>query len=398
MNKHNASEGFENLEPPLLAAFLELMAMESGQAHRGVDLESYLLLVDTIRSGYGLTSKEDLLFICKKLWLKPFHVNNPVVNDQVLTKVVERNLASYESATLGSKADGERPGDVTMKEKAAEKKSGDAGEMRSTKKDDANVLQTNPDITNTETGTVSLLVTDYTGEESAHAGEKEKHNQLFSSKPFVLDKKYLPVSQRFIEQTTRSLRVKSKGVGIAVIDVASTVEEVAKTGFVSDWVRTEEDGFVTRWTLMIDVGGSMSPFQDISDAMVSALKNGNMKNEGDIFYFKNYTTNNLFVNTAHTRAVTLRKLQDGPSRQILIISDAGAAKGLYREERVDRTYQMLHHLRRHRIAWLNPMPTSRWEGTSAEEIASFVRMFEVGNDNSDSMANIVHVLKARKIA
>jgi len=44
----------------------------------------------------------------------------------------------------------------------------------------------------------------------------------------------------------------------------------------------------------------------------------------------------------------------------------------------------------HRIAWLNPMPAERWKGTSAEDIAQRVAMFEM---NEGGIKNAVDYLK-----
>jgi uncharacterized protein with von Willebrand factor type A (vWA) domain len=64
---------------------------------------------------------------------------------------------------------------------------------------------------------------------------------------------------------------------------------------------------------------------------------------------------------------------------IIIFSDAGAARGLYNQQRVNWTYYFLTRLRRvaRQITWLNPMPANRWTNTTAAAIATFVPMFAV---------------------
>ena len=64
---------------------------------------------------------------------------------------------------------------------------------------------------------------------------------------------------------------------------------------------------------------------------------------------------------------------------MFIFSDAGAARGGYSEERYELTKEFLAQLKQRLryIAWLNPMPRSRWLGTTAGEIARLVPMFEV---------------------
>ena len=57
---------------------------------------------------------------------------------------------------------------------------------------------------------------------------------------------------------------------------------------------------------------------------------------------------------------------------ILVVGDAGAARGRLDRNRVARTGALLDNLRRRspNVAWLNPMPRTRWPGSTAGEIAS----------------------------
>jgi uncharacterized protein with von Willebrand factor type A (vWA) domain len=55
---------------------------------------------------------------------------------------------------------------------------------------------------------------------------------------------------------------------------------------------------------------------------------------------------------------------------MLIVSDAGGAKGTFSEERVAATEEALRTLGGFTspIAWLNPLPRVRWAGSSAQYI------------------------------
>jgi uncharacterized protein len=61
------------------------------------------------------------------------------------------------------------------------------------------------------------------------------------------------------------------------------------------------------------------------------------------------------------------------------VSDAGAARGFYMPNRIEKTRRMLHQIAAcpnvARTVWLNPMPRDRWWATSAEDIAGLVPMF-----------------------
>lgn len=381
---------------PLQNAFLEIMRTEKGMPHKGVDLSSYLLLIDTLKNGYGLTSKEELLFLCKKLWLKPFHLKSNIMNERVLEEILERHLGVY------ARLDVPLPGDVKVTNPEG-KTITDSGKetntpVTSTVEEGANGNQEAPKATDTvpeeEVGELNFYISEIKDDAAATTTDNS-YNHLFGKKNYSFDNRYLPVSRRFIEQTIRSLRYKVPGAGRATVDIPATVEEVARKGYFDEWKLKEEDGFVTRWTMLIDHEGSMIAFKDLTDAVVESAMTGGVKNEGDVFYFRNYPSEYLFTNPEHTRSVKLRKLITSPARNILIVSDAGAARGYYSEDRVRKVFRLLYQLRSHRIAWLNPLPEQRWKGTSAEKISTYVKMFEPGNDNSDHMGNIIQFFKTK---
>jgi uncharacterized protein with von Willebrand factor type A (vWA) domain len=57
---------------------------------------------------------------------------------------------------------------------------------------------------------------------------------------------------------------------------------------------------------------------------------------------------------------------------LLVVSDAGSARGLLSRRRVRRTNAFLASAARWgtQVVWINPMPSNRWSGTSAERIAA----------------------------
>jgi hypothetical protein len=381
---------------PLQNAFLEIMRTEKGMQHKGVDLSSYLLLIDTLRNGYGLNSKEELLFLCKKLWLKPFHLRSNILNEQVLEEILDRHLSIYARQDVPLS-----PGANTTTPDGRTDSGGDKETDTAVRDTEEGPTDGNPETQKTpeavpeeEVGELNFYISEIKDDAAATTADNS-YNHLFGKKNYSFDNRYLPVSRRFIEQTIRSLRYKVPGAGRATVDIPATVEEVARKGYFDEWKLKEEDGFVTRWTMLIDHEGSMIAFKDLTDAVVESAMTGGVKNEGDVFYFRNYPSEYLFTNPEHTRSVKLRKLITSPARNILIVSDAGAARGYYSEDRVRKVFRLLYQLRAHRIAWLNPLPEQRWKGTSAEKISTYVKMFEPGNDNSDHMGNIIQFFKTK---
>src|SRR5690606_1377024 len=89
----------------------------------------------------------------------------------------------------------------------------------------------------------------------------------------------------------------------------------------------------------------------------------------------------LFLDTFQQRSIELAEfLRQTPRHSTLafIISDAGAARGGVHKKRIDATRHFLEQLRARapRILWLNPMPRSRWAGSSAMYLSFFVDMLE----------------------
>ena len=76
---------------------------------------------------------------------------------------------------------------------------------------------------------------------------------------------------------------------------------------------------------------------------------------------------------------------------MLLVSDAGAARGDYDEQRVEDTKKFLEKLHQYTYlyAWINPLPHSRWKGTTAEDIACFVPMYSLNRDGLNDAINIL---------
>ena len=61
------------IELPLFLFFKQLEAYDRQKKHRALGMDSYFQFLEVIGQGYGLQSKEELYWICKMLWFKPYH-------------------------------------------------------------------------------------------------------------------------------------------------------------------------------------------------------------------------------------------------------------------------------------------------------------------------------------
>ena len=95
-----------------------------------------------------------------------------------------------------------------------------------------------------------------------------------------------------------------------------------------------------------------------------------------------------------TAPVELEKVlaQCDSDTSVLLVSDAGAARGYRRMERIRAITEFLVKLKQRTslICWLNPMPKEPWESSSAEVIGYLVVMEQM---NDTGMSNAIDVVR-----
>jgi uncharacterized protein with von Willebrand factor type A (vWA) domain len=96
-------------------------------------------------------------------------------------------------------------------------------------------------------------------------------------------------------------------------------------------------------------------------------------------YFHNVPAEYIYRDPYLTEKVSFESILaecDG-NTSVLIVSDGGAARGDRRSERFSATAVVLWQIKQHSklIAWLNPLPPKRWQGTTAQLIARLLSMY-----------------------
>lgn len=228
----------------------------------------------------------------------------------------------------------------------------------------------------------------------AVAQETEKSKFLFTEH-------YYPIDLRKVQQNLRTLPAYGINQPSQEIDIERTIDRIIEQGYFNGAVLQQQRKPSSQMLLLIDHQGSMIAFsqlaQDIRREFRSVFMPG--KNEQvksmNAYYFYNAMDGNLFENTAYTKFTSFQKVLNnlrGRSTYVIIISDAGAARGRNDSPRVNNTKETLRELRNHtqKIVWLNPLPAHRWVQTSAGEIAKAVAMFEA---NENGIKNATDVLK-----
>jgi uncharacterized protein with von Willebrand factor type A (vWA) domain len=192
----------------------------------------------------------------------------------------------------------------------------------------------------------------------------------------------------------RQLRKPAPDGPADVLDVEETIERTCRLGFYLSpaYVRREHNH--AHLVLMIDQGGSMTPFHRFTRDLVTTAVHESTLRLVEVYHFHNVPTASLFLDPHMTDPVSWTRIAEHCTADtgVLLISDAGAARGYRRPRRVRATGDFLARLGRHTslVAWLNPMPRDRWSGTSARIVAGLVPMFPM---EPEGLGQAVDVLR-----
>lgn len=203
---------------------------------------------------------------------------------------------------------------------------------------------------------------------------------------------YWPLSRQDMAYAWRYLRRPVADGPANVLDLPATVEQTVHRGFFLAPVYRRRIQNHAHLTLLLDQNGSMVPFHRFARDLISTAQESKAIHHVDVFYFHNTPTDHLYQDQHLTRPVSLAEaLEDcDQNSSLLIVSDAGAARGYRSRERIQATTRFLRKVRAYTplVAWLNPMPMERWPGSSAQIIAHRIPMFQMDADGVASAVDI----------
>lgn len=194
---------------------------------------------------------------------------------------------------------------------------------------------------------------------------------------------YFPVSRRVMVYGWRFLQRPVADGCKTVLDLTATVQRVTEQGYYLAPVYRRKQRNAAKLLLLIDQNGSMMPFHRFSRDLVETAREESLLEVENVqvVYFHNVPANYVYRDVYLTQPVELKEVlgQCDSDTSVLIVSDAGAARGYRRQERIQNTTRFLLQLRKRSslIAWLNPMSRKRWVGSSAEILAYLVPMFQM---------------------
>ncbi len=206
---------------------------------------------------------------------------------------------------------------------------------------------------------------------------------------------YYPISRRSMVYNWRYLRRPIADGLQDVLDIAATLQQVTRQGFYLSPVYKRRSRNDARLLLLVDQNGSMTPFHHFTRDLVETAKAEGALEPDHVraFYFQNVPVGSVYQDPYLTEPVGLKAVLDScdAGTSVLLVSDAGAARGYRAKDRTRGTIRFLLQLKRYTtlIAWLNPMPKHRWVGNSAEIIANAVPMFQMDNDGLSNAIDVV---------
>lgn len=184
-----------------------------------------------------------------------------------------------------------------------------------------------------------------------------------------------------------------------MVYVEATVRRIGREGLLLQPVLIPPRTNRTDLVLLIDQEGSMVPFHDLSRQLLETAQRSGLLKSANVFYFHDYPDEYLYHHPAMLDAKAISEVFEeiGERAVVLIVSDAGAARGNFDQERVDSTKEWIEQLQKsvRYFAWLNPMPNECWLQTTAGEIARFVPMFEM---SPQGMNAAIGVLRGRYVS
>lgn len=200
----------------------------------------------------------------------------------------------------------------------------------------------------------------------------------------------LPIDKRDMAGIWRQLHLLQREGPPHELDIQGTIDSFSHIGFLKPVLRSMRRN-QAKMMLLIDQGGSMEPFSLFTAALVdSILRSGSFK-QTSIFYFHDCPEDYIYM---YPTLLGARPLEDilvehSHSGSVLIVSDAGAARGHYDRIRVRVTKDFLDKLSQYTYlcAWLNPVPEVRWVGTTARNIAQLLPMFQLDWEGLNDTVN-----------
>lgn len=294
----------------------------------GVD--EYLAVLRSLQVGFGIGSRQEVEQLCCLMWAKSEEENR-------LVRRLFEQMWKHSPAELRNQ----------------DKRSPDASEKPKPSSIDETQTEPLPELETPPSPTPEPV-------QAVQAVRSSRRDREMKRPRYSLLTEYFPVTKRQMKQSWRSLRrLVREGVPIE-LDVEATVAKMGRESILLEPVLMPPRCNRTDLVLMIDQEGSMVPFHELARQLVETAQRGGRLRQLRVFYFHDYPDEYLYRHPAMLKAQPMSEVLEeiGERAVVLIVSDAGAARGNFDQERVESTKVWIEQLQQslRYCAWLNPMP------------------------------------------
>lgn len=378
--------------PLLYQLFLKIQHYDRHLGHRALGVKEFYTLIEALNSGVGLSDEKHFRKIVHLLWRKPHH--DKTLFDHMLD--ISLSMIYEKSGKVEEDNSPQAPPSTNLSGTNRRNEGQPNTSTTTPASDTTGQERTDTDQKSSTAIEEDSLIISFDkaspdkGKDSLQLDIDELSEEI-NQYHFILKGNYFELGSRQLQQGVRVMRRRDTDKTQKVVDLEATIQKVSRQGYLENLVYSFGEKWTTDLLILVDNGESMIAFEPFTDELISVVDADYDINE-TVYFFRGIPDQSLFVDRLHRQEISVDELAEAPSQPVLIVSDAGAATGKLDEYRVEDTVDFLARIRKHRVAWLNPMPRDRWRKTSAEYISLYSNMFFL---DPTELINVVKLFKAK---
>jgi len=288
-------------------------------------LTEYLTLATAAEEGRGLESYAQFKNMCRLLWANS--TDDYVVIDQAFARIVDPWLLR-ESA-------GEQSSPKTHPPHSDHQKSDDQKGESSHSPSNPPVRDALKDATVPLTAPTRLPIGGRPFPRASGRGGSSPHR-------FVMTPRW-PVPLRTMATHWRFLRQPRRQGPLVELDVEGTIHRMAQSGLFLGPVFRPARTNQAHLLLLIDQGGSMIPFSPLMSLLKESVRLGGFQGRLTTWYYHDVPHPLVYAQPALIKSCPLHEVlaQQVPGCHVVVVSDAGAARGTWESRRFELSKQAM---------------------------------------------------------
>ncbi len=357
---------------PLAELFYELREPLSLQ------IDQFHMLMEAIEQGFGCAGVDDLKETCRLLWLKAHHSREDRVFEQVFADFIHRHTTPLKDTTEDSQA--------SVSSQTQDNQSNQNSEPKIDQQTSVEIIEKpEPKPSLTQSQNLPTRPPKLPPKVATAFEKRSTLEPLERSGKYVLKASDFPFEERPTRHSWRKLSRPQRLGQSSEIDIKPTIDRAIQQGFLFKPVWKKSRVNQTDIVFLEDREGSMVPFRPVIDELFRTIEPEKFHRVYR-YYFRNCPGDFVYCQAKGTEVLYLDELPlRGTQTVLVIVSDAGAMRGGFNPERLEMTQTFFTRMQSQvsGIAWVNPLPAERWQGTTAAAIDQFLlngRMFELPAD------------------